>query len=165
MEFDILSLTWFACCPSVCGSLQQDVHAGQTEVARLQVCVCESKCGWMFVCPGCALPSLQDSGSSTLSAGLENGWMLLFVPPSSSVKFAGIIGSRAAGTTAARPPRDCNCRNVMSAYTGTLRCINRRQARGTREGGHKSPPPSRLLKPSAKFHFEPVKQTGSITER
>lgn len=32
-------------------------------------------------------------------------------------------------------------------------------------GGHKSPPPSRLLKPSAKFHFEPVKQTGSITER
>lgn len=149
--------------PVSAASSQKDVKP--REIVRLQVWVCESKCGRTFVWPGCAPPSLQDSRSNTLSAGLENGWMLLFVPPSSSVKFAGIIGCRAAGTTAAWPPRDCNCRNVMSAYTRSPHCINRRQAGGTRGGGHKSPPPSRLLKPSAKFHFEPVKQTGSITER
>lgn len=122
----------------------------------------------MFVCPACAPPSPRGSGDDTPSAGLANGRMDFFVAASSSVKFARIVGGRAAATAAAWPPRDCNCLNVMNAYTGTLRCINRRLAGGAEDSGewrHKSPPPSRLLKPSAKFHFEPVKQTGSITER
>lgn len=140
MESDSWARSLFGCCPGVCSFLQKDVRP--REIVRLQVWVCESKCGRTFVWPGCAPPSLQDSRSNTLGAGLENGWMLLFVPPSSSVKFAGIIGCRAAGTTAAWPPRDCNCRNAMSAYTGTPHCINRRQAGGAQgEGGinHRHP--------------------------
>lgn len=157
----------FACC--FCSFLQKDVHVILTGHGRLSVCRCES--GGTFAWPPGLCPTLRlkTAGTTPWAQDQEaDGWISLFLlhllwnSPDSSAAVRREQQLRA-------PPRDCNWRNVMSAYTGTLHCINRRLAGGggvySENGGHKSSPPSRLLKPSAKFHFEPVKQTGSITER